>query len=56
VDGSGNTRSGRSVSRGNDFLTVQEVDTEETDWVEGNKDEREDDGNVGRNKVIVCDL
>jgi hypothetical protein len=56
VDSSGDTRCGCSVSGSDDFLRIEEVDTEETDWVEGNEDESEDDSNVGRGEVILGDL
>jgi hypothetical protein len=56
VDGGGNTGCGGSVSGCNDFLGVEEVDTEESDRVEGNKDKGKDDGDVRRNKVVIGDL
>ena len=56
MDGGRDTRSGGSVARSNDFLTVQEVDTEETDRVEEDEQESEDDGDVSRDEVVRGDL
>ena len=56
VNGGGDSRCWGTVSGSNDFLGVEEVDTEEADRVEGDKDECEYDGNVGRDKVVIGDL
>jgi hypothetical protein len=56
VSGGRNTRSGCSISGGNDFLRVEEVDSEETDRVEGDKDKGEYDSNVGWDEIIFGDL
>lgn len=56
VDGRGDTGRRGTVSGSNDLLGVEEVDTEETDRVEGNKDECEYDSNVGRDEIVIGDL
>lgn len=50
------TRSWSSVPGRNDFLRVQEVDTQEPDRVESDKDECKDDGDVRWNEVVIGDL
>lgn len=54
--GGRNTRSGCSVSGGNDLLRVEEVDSEETDRVEGDENKGEYDSNVGRDEIVFGDL
>ena len=44
------------ISRGNDLLRVQKVDTEEADWVECDKDDNKDDGDVCGSEMIVGSL
>ena len=56
VNSGGDSRCWGSVSGSDDLLGVEEIDTEETDRVEGNKDECEYDSNVGRDEVVVGDL
>jgi hypothetical protein len=56
VNSGGNTRCGCSVSGGDNFLRVEEVDTEETNWVKGNKDKGENDSDVCWDKVVLGDL
>ena len=56
VNSSGNTGCRCSVSGGDNFLRVEEVDTEETDWVKGNEHKGENDGNVCWDEVILGDL
>ena len=56
VNSGGNTGCWSTVSGGNDFLRVEEVDTEETDWVKGNENESENDSDVCWNKVVLGDL
>jgi hypothetical protein len=56
VSGGRNTRSGCSVSGGNDLLRVEEVDSEETDRVKGDENKGEYDGDVGRDEVVFGDL
>jgi predicted NBD/HSP70 family sugar kinase len=52
----GNTGCWSTVSGGDNFLRVEEVDTEETDWVKGNEHKGENDGNVCWDEVILSDL
>ena len=56
MNSGGDSRCWGSVSGSDDLLGVEEIDTEETDRVEGNKDECEYDSNVGRDEVVVGDL
>jgi hypothetical protein len=56
VSSGGDTGCGGSVSGSNDLLGIEEVDTEETDGVEGDEDECKHDSNVGGNEVILGDL
>jgi hypothetical protein len=56
VNSGGNTGCWSTVSGGNNFLRIKEVDTEETDWVEGNENKGENDCNVCWDKVVLSDL
>jgi hypothetical protein len=56
VDSGRNTRCRCSVSGSDDFLRVEEVDAEETDWVKGNEDESENNSDVGGCEIILGDL
>ena len=56
VNSGGHTGCWCSVSGGNNFLGVEEVDTKETDWVEGNENEGENDSNVCWDEVVLGDL
>jgi hypothetical protein len=50
------TRCWCSVSGGNNFLRVEEVDTEETDWVEGNENKGENDSDICWDEIVLGDL
>jgi hypothetical protein len=56
VDRSGNTGCWCSVSGGDNFLRVEEVDTEETDWVKGNENKSENDSNVCWDEIVLSNL
>jgi hypothetical protein len=56
VNSGGNTGCRCSVSGGNNFLRVEEVDTKETDWVKGDENKGENDGNVCWDEVVLSDL
>jgi hypothetical protein len=52
----GDSRSGGSISSGDDLLRVQEVDAEEPHGKESDKDERKYDGDVCRDEIVFADL
>jgi hypothetical protein len=56
VNRSGNTGCRCSVSGGDNLLRVEEVDTEETDGVKGDKNKGENDSNVCWDEVVLGDL
>lgn len=56
MNSGGDSRCWGTVSGSNDLLGVEEVDTEETDRVEGDKDECEYDSNVCRDEIVIGDL